>query len=165
MKAAFLRLVGLLLCLAAVPKLRHPEDFLAALNSYQVFPEWIQPALVFNLPALEMVVGLALLLWVSRGGLLWAAMLFSAFSLVLGWARWHGLTLTCGCFGSLEHWLHQLPHGLDLHLLATTLLALTLSRWAWLSSGVHQGAVSWSLRGQASFPSAATAQRQPSAKS
>lgn len=131
MKQLFLRIVGLLLCLAAVPKLRHPDDFYTALSNYQVFPEWTQTSLVFAVPALEVVVGLALLVWTSRGGLLWAAFLFCGFTVVLMWARWHGLTLTCGCFGSVDHWLHQLPHGLDLHILVVFGLAVALSRLAW----------------------------------
>jgi len=121
MSRYFLRGVGLLLCLAAIPKLRHPLTFYVALKGYQLFPFWSLEPLAFGIPSLELVVGLSLLWRVSLGGHIWATLLFGGFSLVLSWARLRGLSLTCGCFGRFDHWLHGLPHGLALH------IALTLS--------------------------------------
>ena len=117
MKRAFLRFTGLLLVLASIPKLRHPAVFLTALQGYQLFPAWSLKFLNFYLPALELVVGISLLWRCSKAGMLWALVLFASFLGALSWARFHRLSLTCGCFGRLDSWLHHLPHGLALHIL------------------------------------------------
>jgi len=124
MSKLFLRSVGLILCLAAIPKIRHPGSFSTALRNYGLFPEWSMQPLVYLVPALELLVGIALIGWLARAAQWWALFLFAGFTLVLGWARWHNMTLTCGCFGKVDQWLHRLPHGLMLHLLGT--LAITL---------------------------------------
>lgn len=127
MSRHFLRLVGLVLCLAAIPKLRNPVTFYAALKGYQLFPWWSLEPLSFGIPSLELVVGLSLLLRLSLGGHFWATLLFGGFSLVLTWGRLHGLSLTCGCFGRFDHWLHGLPYGLALHIALNLSLTVALT--------------------------------------
>lgn len=131
MNRLFLRCVGATLCVAAVPKLRHPLSFYAALKGYQIFHEGFLQTLTFLVPALELLVGLALLLWVSRGALVWAIFLFTSFSAALIWARLRNLTLTCGCFGRLDSTLHRLPHGLAVHIVLTVAVSGALIFLLW----------------------------------
>jgi hypothetical protein len=131
MRGIFLRGIGAILCLAAVPKLRHPLLFYAALRGYQLFPEDWVPRLTFFVPALEMVVGLSMLLWVSRAGHLWSVFLFAGFTGALSWARLHHLSLTCGCFGRFDSNMHRLPHGLALHIVITAATTVALV-YLWL---------------------------------
>ena len=138
MSRLFLRCVGATLCLAAVPKLRHPLSFYAALKGYQLFHEASLQTLTFLVPALEVLVGLTLLLWVSRGALVWAAFLFTGFSAALIWARFHHLSLTCGCFGRLDSTLHRLPHGLALHILLTATVSGSLIYLLWRGETVAE---------------------------
>lgn len=135
-------MVGLALVLAAIPKLRHPDVFLTALKGYQLFPERLLTPVNYYLPALELMVGIFLLFGRSRAAAAWAAALFYGFFGVLSWARWHHLTLTCGCFGRIDSRLHRMPHGLDLHILVVlgTGLALTwLIRRSWPEKPVTTG--------------------------
>ena len=113
-----------MLLMAALPKIRHPESFHKALVGYWLFPHWSLTPLTYLVPGLEIVVGVGLLVWLSRSAMVVALGLFGAFTLVLSWARWHHLKLTCGCFGRVDSWLHSLPHGLLLHIAAT--LAITV---------------------------------------
>lgn len=122
MRNAFLRLVGLLLTLSSLPKIGDPHSFLLALRGYRVFPEAWLPALVHLAPALELVVGGALLFRCSRAAHGWATLLFGAFSGLLLWSRLHGFDLHCGCFGRWESWLHRQPYGLEIHILSVALL-------------------------------------------
>jgi len=112
---------------AAMPKLRHPESFSIALYSYAFFPVWTIKLLAFLIPPLELIVGLSLTLWLSRAGRIMALFLFGGFTVVLTWARWHHSSLTCGCFGRIDSWLHKLSHGLLLHILGTLSVTLGLA--------------------------------------
>lgn len=122
----FLRFVGVLLIGAAGPKLRDPLSFCHALRSYVAFPSALIPLLGFYVPALELVVGFSLLLRQSMAGRILAFALFSVFTLLLLRARVLGLTLTCGCLGTWTNWLHQQPHGLEMHALLSLAFALGL---------------------------------------
>lgn len=129
MKNGFLRAVGLVLLLSSVPKIVDAHRFLLALRGYRVFPEVWLPWLTHLVPALELVVGGALLLKCSRGARWWATLLFGLFSGLLLWSRFQGFSLNCGCFGAWESWLHRQPFGLEFHILTVFLLfaGLTLS--------------------------------------
>ena len=111
---------------AAAPKLRHPDSFQTALKGYQLFPEWMIPLLNYTVPALEIILGVGLILWLDRRAVVASAFLFGAFTLVLAWAWHHELPLTCGCFGRIDRYLHQLPHGLMIHLILNLLVTAGL---------------------------------------
>lgn len=115
---------------AAAPKLRHPDSFLTALHGYRLFPEWSLTPLQYGVPVLEVGLGVALILYLWRPAVLASALLFAGFTVVLGYAWARGLTLTCGCFGRIDRHLHELPHGLLIHILLNTLVTLGLS-WCW----------------------------------
>ncbi|MBN9418435.1 hypothetical protein ABS71_14515 [bacterium SCN 62-11] len=122
----FLRFVGIVLMVAAAPKLRHPDSFLTALHGYRLFPEWSMTLLQYGVPVLEVGLGVALILFLWRPAVAASALLFAGFTLVLSAAWWRGLTLTCGCFGRIDRHLHNLPHGLVIHILLNALVTLGL---------------------------------------
>lgn len=111
---------------AAAPKIRHPDSFLTALRGYRLFPEWSLSGLQYGVPLLEVLLGVALILFLRRGAVALSALLFAGFTLVLSYAWWRGLTLTCGCFGRIDRGLHELPHGLLLHIVLNALVTLGL---------------------------------------
>lgn len=85
---------------AGVLKLADPSSAVRAVRAYRILPEAVVPAVGHGLPALEIVVGL--LLVVGLGVRLVAAisgLLFLAFvvGIASAWAR--GLQIDCGCFG------------------------------------------------------------------
>jgi hypothetical protein len=93
-------IVGLCLIAAAVSKIRHPAEFLAAVDGYELFPHPASMLIVIGIPWVELCVGTALLLglWL-RGAFVLAAALFAAFTFVLLSALLRGLQISCGCFG------------------------------------------------------------------
>jgi hypothetical protein len=117
----------LVLLAAAFSKLRHPGDFVDAIATFSFFPAWSLVALAFYVPALELVLGLGLLLRPQNVACrLLSGGLFLLFTLLLLRARWLGLSLTCGCFGRFDRWLHSFPYGLDLHWLGCAAASLGL---------------------------------------
>ena len=71
-----------------------------ATAAYDILPAWM--ALVFGalLPALELVVGAALVTgWQRRAAAAWAVALGLAFAVANGWALSRGLAVDCQCFG------------------------------------------------------------------
>ncbi|MBX3169433.1 MAG: hypothetical protein KF760_18680 [Candidatus Eremiobacteraeota bacterium] len=122
MKRSLLRFIGLVLVLSSLPKIMDTHRFLLALRGYRIFPEFWLPGLVHFAPALELVVGAALIVRCSRAAHWWATLLFGLFSGLLLWSRFQGLGLNCGCFGRWESWLHRQPFGLDIHILGVSLL-------------------------------------------
>lgn len=92
-----------ILLFAAIPKLTDATAFAAALARYRLLPEVLVAPAAWLLPALEIVVALALLLgrraWLGAAWLL-AAGLATAFlvGVASAWAR--GLDIACGCFGN-----------------------------------------------------------------
>ncbi len=134
---AFLRGIGLVLLLAAAPKLRHPVSFKVALESYELFPLWSIPFLIYSVPALEVFLGLKLLFAPGRKSISASAVLFGLFAAVLAWAWMRGDLLICGCFGRVDLFLHKLPQGLLLHILLNALAALGLWRCRLLGQSVQ----------------------------
>lgn len=111
---------------AAAPKIRHPDSFHTALTGYRLFPEWSLTALQVGVPLFEVALGVALILYLSRKAVILSAFLFAAFTLVLASAWWRGMPLICGCFGRIDRYLHELPHGLLLHIVLNALVTLGL---------------------------------------
>ncbi len=99
-------LLGVLLLVAGLLKLPNPQLFADQLLAYHLFPgAWIPWIAVF-LPALEVVVGLALVFRRFRfGARLWAFLLFAGFWVAVLQAAVRGIDTTCGCFGAAS-WEH-----------------------------------------------------------
>lgn len=85
---------------AGALKVTDPAASIAAVRAYQLLPSSVADAVGLTLPALELVVGLALVLGVlARGAGVVSALLFVAFIIGIAsvWAR--GIEIDCGCFG------------------------------------------------------------------
>lgn len=119
-------LLGLVLIGAGVVKLLHPLDFLRELQAYALplpLLFWRWTAACF--PWFESICGAALMLdlWAETIRPV-AVVLFALFCALLSQAILRGLTLNCGCFGSLlPAWLEQAPVAL---LRAVVLLAVSV---------------------------------------
>jgi uncharacterized membrane protein YphA (DoxX/SURF4 family) len=89
---------------AGAAKLADLEHFRAQVAQYRVLPHGIEAPFAYSLPFVELLLGLYLLVGLLTHA---AAAAGSALMLVflaaqaLAWAR--GLSLDCGCFGSLAH--------------------------------------------------------------
>lgn len=71
-----------------------------AVRAYQVLPDWAVPSVAFMLPALEILLGVFLLLGIKNQWMgIVSAVVFILFivMIVQAWAR--GLQIDCGCFG------------------------------------------------------------------
>jgi putative oxidoreductase len=94
--------VGAVFVVAGALKLRDPLGFANDVANYQLMPA-LAPLLAATLPALEIVVGVALLAlgapW-RRAAALCAAAMMAMFTVAAGSAYARGLDVACGCFGS-----------------------------------------------------------------
>ena len=85
---------------AGALKVTDPAASIAAIRAYELLPWSVVEPLGYALPAVEIVVGLALVLGAfTRGAALVSAVLFVAFVVGIAsvWAR--GIEIDCGCFG------------------------------------------------------------------
>ncbi len=85
---------------AGAIKLTDPNTSIQAVKAYDLLPISVVEPVGYLLPALEVVIGLALVLGVmTRGAAAISALLFVAFiiGIASAWAR--GLEIDCGCFG------------------------------------------------------------------
>ncbi len=96
-----------------------------AAAAYGIVPGWVALLLGAVLPALEIVVGLALLTgWQRRAAALWAGVLGVAFAVANGWALAQDLVVDCQCFGGLGG--NSLPASL-----AIDVVVIVLALVAW----------------------------------
>jgi putative oxidoreductase len=117
-------LIAALFLFAAIAKLIDPGAFAQQIANYQLTPWPADAVLSVFLPALELCVGICLLLgrWES-GALVWLAVLLMIFSGALISAIVRGLSIDCGCFGrSVENTGTLWPLIRNLGLLAVTSL-------------------------------------------
>ena len=125
-------LLGGVLVVAGALKVPDPAAAVRAVRAYQLLPEALVGPVAFGLPALEVVVGLALLAGVLvRASAVAAAVLMVVFLIGIGsaWAR--GLQIDCGCFGgggqvAAGQTAYPAEVARDTALL---LVALALARW------------------------------------
>lgn len=85
---------------AGALKITEPDASIAAVRAYQLLPSSVAEIVGLALPAVELVVGLALVLGVlTRGAGMVSALLFAVFVVGIAsvWAR--GIEIDCGCFG------------------------------------------------------------------
>ncbi|MBV8098438.1 MAG: DoxX family membrane protein [Verrucomicrobia bacterium] len=114
--------IAALFLFAAIAKLVDPSSFAQQIANYQLTPWPATAVLSVFLPALELCVGISLLLgrWES-GALVWVAVLLTIFSGALLSAIVRGLSIDCGCFGrSIENTGTLWPLIRNLALLAIT---------------------------------------------
>jgi cobalt-zinc-cadmium efflux system protein len=115
-------LVAALFLFAAITKLIDPSSFAQQIANYQLTPWPVSAGLALFLPALELCVGICLLVgrWES-GALVWTTILLAIFSGALITAIARGLSIDCGCFGrSVENTGTIWPLVRNLALLAVT---------------------------------------------
>jgi uncharacterized membrane protein YphA (DoxX/SURF4 family) len=115
-------LIAALFLFAAITKVYDPSSFAQQIANYQLTPWPATAGLSVFLPALELCVGVCLLLgrWES-GALVWLAILLTMFSGALVSAIVRGLSIDCGCFGrSVENTGTILPLLRNLALLGVT---------------------------------------------
>jgi hypothetical protein len=123
-------LIAALFLFAAVAKLLDPAAFAQQIANYQLTPWPVTAGLAVLLPALELCVGICLLLgrWES-GALVWTAILLTIFSGALVAAIARGLSIDCGCFGrSVENTGTIWP-------LIRNLTLLVVTGFLWFSRG------------------------------
>jgi uncharacterized membrane protein YphA (DoxX/SURF4 family) len=92
--------VGGVWVVAGVLKISDPAANVRSVRAYQLLPEAVVPTVGHALPALEIVVGAALLLGLlTRVTAAVSALMLAAFviGIASAWAR--GLSIECGCFG------------------------------------------------------------------
>jgi hypothetical protein len=120
-------IAGVLL-LAGGLKLRAPAAFAAEIANYQLVPA-LAPYLGATLPAIEVVIGLGLLVlsapW-RRAAAAAAVALFAVFTVAVGSAYARQINVACGCFGGSGGSITALTIARDLALLAGAVLLLVL---------------------------------------
>lgn len=93
--------VGYLWIRSALSHLGNPYFFLGTIYNYQLVPADVGPCLAEILPAVQLVLGVALLTGLHRrAAFLVSAYLLSGFVLVQSLSLWRGLDISCGCFGA-----------------------------------------------------------------
>ena len=119
--------IGSIFIVSGLGKLLGPyQNFLYALQAYQVLPSWAEVLTAQIFPLIELIIGLFVLLglwtsWSLRG----ASVLFGAFVVVVGQALIRGLPIeSCGCFGEWVHLKLQTIIVMDSVSLLLTLLLL-----------------------------------------
>lgn len=91
--------LALVLIAAALPKLRHPDEFQSVVSNYRLLPEFLVAPFARMLPWLELACAIALLMTPARELAAWIATgLFLMFSLALAINVGRGRThIDCGC--------------------------------------------------------------------
>ena len=120
--------IAALFLFAAITKLVDPSSFAQQIANYQLTPWPATAVLSVFLPALELCVGISLLLgrWES-GALVWVAVLLTIFSGALLSAIVRGLSIDCGCFG------RSIENAGTLWPLTRNLVLLAVTGFLWLS--------------------------------
>jgi uncharacterized membrane protein YphA (DoxX/SURF4 family) len=92
--------VGVVWIVAGGLKITHLDDSIRAVQAYRLLPSSLAEWVGAGLPAVELVVGLALVAGVlTRGAAIVSALLLVVFVVGIAsvWAR--GIEIDCGCFG------------------------------------------------------------------
>lgn len=94
-------LVGAVFIYAGFLKVRDPLGFASDISNYQVIPWSVGMRFAFYLPWLELLCGCALVFHrLFAGAVAITISLMFVFIGATGWARMHGIDVSCGCFGS-----------------------------------------------------------------
>jgi uncharacterized membrane protein YphA (DoxX/SURF4 family) len=93
--------LGVLFIIAAVGKLRDPGTFAVEIANYRFLPG-LAPYLAVTLPAVELVVGVALIVapraW-RKAAALGMVLLLAMFTVAVAQVVARGINVDCGCFG------------------------------------------------------------------
>jgi len=92
--------VGAVWLVAGVLKVGSPSESIHSVEAYQIVPDSVSQWIGVGLPAVELVIGIALVLGVFvRGASVISAILLAAYVVAIAsvWAR--GIKIDCGCFG------------------------------------------------------------------
>lgn len=93
--------LGCLFLYSSLPKIRQPYDFLSAVYGYELVGPQMGLLVAMVLPWAELLTGVCLLGGVFvPGALLASAGMSALFTVVIGWALYQGLQISCGCFGA-----------------------------------------------------------------
>ena len=121
-------IVGGVFIYASLDKLQNPGGFAQAIHNYRMVPYSLLHLMAYLLPALEMALGMALVLGVwRRGAALLAGLLTLVFIVAIASALSRGLDISCGCFNT------DGGHGVGLSLLVRDLGLLLLCLPPWLA--------------------------------
>jgi putative oxidoreductase len=122
--------LGALFVFAGAVKVADPSAFAVEIHNYQLFPV-LAPVLAATLPAVEIVVGAALLVgprpWVRAGALVSSALMV-VFTVAVGSAVARGINITCGCFGAGSGPVTWMTVIRDVALLAASAAILVMMR-------------------------------------
>lgn len=91
--------LGVVFLYAGLPKLMAPQAFLIAVRGYMMLPDPVIPLFTIALPAVEVVVGAALVagVWPRAAALVTAGMVVM-FLVAIAQAMVRGIDIECGCF-------------------------------------------------------------------
>jgi putative oxidoreductase len=90
--------LGCLFLWSSVPKIRQPYDFLSSVYNYELAGPKLGMLVAITLPWVELLVG-----GIFVGGALLVSIAMAAmFTFALAFALYHGLEISCGCFGASE---------------------------------------------------------------
>ncbi len=119
-------ILGLLFVVAGIAKVLDPWSFLGSLSGYGV-PGWMRTPVALLLPAIEVGVGVMLLLrWQVRLAATAAAALMAVFLVAVGYGWAAGTLDECGCFGPM---MEREPRDAFLMDLAFMGIALGVCVW------------------------------------
>jgi uncharacterized membrane protein YphA (DoxX/SURF4 family) len=114
--------LGGVFIVAGAAKIADPSAFALEIHNYQLLPA-LAPVLAATLPAVELVVGLAMIVgprgW-ARAGAAASALLMAVFTVAVGSALARGINISCGCFGAGSAPVTVVTLGRDLLLLAAS---------------------------------------------
>lgn len=120
-------IIGLFLLVSGIEKLISPyQNFLYAIEAYEVLPAWGEVLTARVMPWLELMVGLFVCLglwtdWALKGALV----VFASFVIVVTQALLRGLPIDqCGCFGAAIHIPPKVIVVIDSAVLLLTVLLL-----------------------------------------
>ncbi len=118
---------GAIFIFSGVQKLKDPIAFADAVRNYQIVGDPIAPAMALFIPWIELIAGLAVMIWTSRFGragvfVLEICLVIFTLAIAFSWGR--GLDISCGCFGSKGEVNYPLKIAFNSSLLAVGVFLL-----------------------------------------
>lgn len=93
-------LLALIFLIAAIEKLKSPENFALSIDAYGIFSNLIINVLTILIPWLELFVGFGLIFsYKLKANLTLYLILVISFTFLISYAVVIGLDIECGCFG------------------------------------------------------------------
>jgi len=93
--------LGCLFVYSALPKIRQPYDLLHDVYNYEIVGPKLGLLVAMTLPWVELLTAICLLGGIFAVGALFVSIGMAAmFTVVIAWALYQGLNISCGCFGS-----------------------------------------------------------------